>query len=263
MIETRASYGLPSASSTCCCNCGDDRRERPAGSGSPSRSSCQRGGAGVADECLAARRCPPPRGAAPCAGAPGRRAPSCTTASIDGGEIEGNDEHRPPHPQQAGQRAPFVQRGVEIADREPGAAVAAATGTRSPDRWRAGRRGRRRRPRHRVPVRRGGGERATAAAARRRRSDVSCVPRPRRPFLVDSVAGAHSLRTSWSASAIVDERRRCAAASSTGMSPCTLCPASAKSLDADVREAPAQLGLVGVVDDGLRRASRERASRGR
>ena len=107
--------------------------------------------------------------------------------------------------------------------------------------------------------RRGDGEPATGDAARRRRSGVHCVPRPRRPSVAArslALARSHQCRPPSTKSAI-------AAASSTGMSPCTLCPASANRTTRSIRETAQQLGLVGVVDDRLRRASRGRASPGR
>ena len=89
------------------------------------------------------------------------------------------------------------------------------------------------------------------ASNRRRRAATSkwrhCVPRPRRPSVAArslALARSHQCRPPSTKSAI-------AAASSTGMSPCTLCPASAKRSTRRVREAAQQLGLVGVVDDRL------------
>ncbi len=214
---------------------GDDRRERPRREWLALAQQCQRGGAGVTHECLAALDA---LGLQELCRAPTLRGDERLRARgvDDGGEIEGNDEHRPPHSQQAGQRAPFVQRCIQIADREPGQPLL----------------------QRQVDGRRIGGVQSDEIAgdvldtASRHGEAVANEQSP--PSLGDVEVTLHSLSSTKLAMAW---------ASSTGMSPCTLCPASAKSLDADVREAPAQLGLVGVVDDGLRRASRERASRGR
>ena len=106
--ETRASYGLPSASSTCCCSCATIGVNARPGSGGPSSQHGERGGAGVVDEGVGggdALRLDQLRRAATLGGDSALRARRID----DGGEIERNDEHRAAHAQQC-ERASGVRR---------------------------------------------------------------------------------------------------------------------------------------------------------
>ena len=111
--ETRASYGLPSASSTCCCNCATSGVNARPGSGGPSSQHGEDGGAGVVDEGVGSgdALCLDQLHRAPTFAE--RSAPSCTGLD-DRGEIERNDEHRAAHAQQPSERAALVEGVVQI-----------------------------------------------------------------------------------------------------------------------------------------------------
>jgi hypothetical protein len=118
VIETRASYGLPSARRTCCCSSSTIGVIARPGSGSlrqhverrVARPAHERGA--VADALGSDQLLRPPTLR--------KDERSCARRRDHGGEVEGYDEHRAAHPEQTQQRPALVQRRVEVCDSESG-----------------------------------------------------------------------------------------------------------------------------------------------